>query len=151
MADETRDLRDVLTGVLLAGLGLAVAGYALATYRLGTPAAMGPGFFPTMLGGVLAALGAAIGLAAWRRTRPEAAPQPKPRAMLAVTAGILAFALTVRVLGFVPSAFLLVLCVGMADATNHLPRLLLLGAALTLLSWAIFVFGLGMPLSAFNL
>ena len=151
MPEQTRDLRDVLTGALLTGSGLAVLAYALANYRLGTPAAMGPGFFPAVLGGALALLGAAIGLTAWRRAQPEDGPAMKPRAMLAVTAGIFAFALTVRSLGFVPVAFLLVLCAGMADATNRLTRLLLLGAALTLLSWAIFVLGLGMPLSAFNL
>ncbi len=51
--------RDFWAGVMFLGLGGLFAGIAL-TYKLGTAARMGPGFFPFVLGAILAGLGIAI-------------------------------------------------------------------------------------------
>ncbi len=51
--------RDFWAGVMFIAVGGLFAGIAL-TYKLGTAARMGPGFFPFMLGAILALLGLAI-------------------------------------------------------------------------------------------
>ena len=57
--------RDFWAGVMFLVVGGLFAGIAL-TYKLGTAARMGPGFFPFMLGAILAALGLAILVSALR-------------------------------------------------------------------------------------
>ena len=57
--------RDFWAGVMFLVTGGLFAGIAL-TYKVGTAARMGPGFFPFMLGAILAALGVAILVSALR-------------------------------------------------------------------------------------
>lgn len=51
--------KDFYAGLMFAVVGIAFA-WGAATYNVGTGARMGPGYFPLMLGVVLAILGAAI-------------------------------------------------------------------------------------------
>ncbi len=57
-----RNQRDFWSGVMFLVLGVLFVIFSQA-YQLGTPARMGPGFFPTMLGALMALLGLGIG---WR-------------------------------------------------------------------------------------
>ena len=68
-----RDWADIWGGAVLALLGAGVAVYAGLRLDFGTLRAMGPGFFPTVLGALLAVLGAAVAFPAWAR----AAETPK--------------------------------------------------------------------------
>ena len=56
------DWREFIAGALFSAVGIAVALYASSHYQVGSAARMGPGYFPTMLGWVLAALGVVIAL-----------------------------------------------------------------------------------------
>lgn len=51
--------KDFFSGVMFMGLGAAFA-WGATTYNIGTGARMGPGYFPLMLGVLLALIGAAI-------------------------------------------------------------------------------------------
>ena len=51
--------KDFFSGVMFMGLGAAFA-WGATTYNIGTAARMGPGYFPLMLGVLLALIGAAI-------------------------------------------------------------------------------------------
>ena len=59
-----RNHRDFWSGIMFLAMGVLFTIFSQA-YQLGTPARMGPGFFPTMLGVLMALLGVAI---AWRAT-----------------------------------------------------------------------------------
>ena len=61
-----RNHRDFWSGIMFLVLGVLFVIFSQA-YQLGTAARMGPGFFPTMLGALMALLGLAI---AWRSTAP---------------------------------------------------------------------------------
>ncbi len=50
---QDRDYRDIVGGMLVAAFGAAAALYSFAHYRLGSVVSMGPGMFPTALGGLL--------------------------------------------------------------------------------------------------
>ena len=52
--------KDFWAGLMFIGFGLFAALWAYANYQMGTAVRMGPAYFPTVLGGLLFLLGAAI-------------------------------------------------------------------------------------------
>lgn len=56
---QVKSQKDFFSGLLFMGVGVAFA-WGASTYSVGTGARMGPGYFPLMLGVVLALLGAVI-------------------------------------------------------------------------------------------
>src|SRR4051812_36237996 len=75
-----RSQKDFWCGVIFLVIGVAFMVLAR-DYRFGTAARMGPGFFPTMLGGLLAALGLGLALPALLRDG-DAFPRLHMRPML---------------------------------------------------------------------
>ncbi|KQX35279.1 hypothetical protein ASD04_14640 [Devosia sp. Root436] len=143
---------DVLTGGLCVLLGAGFAIYALVTLKVGTPSKMGSGFFPVMLGGLLAALGLVIGFRSLTNPGAEIAPDEEPlgaipwRAIVTLTLAPILFAATVRGLGL---ALATALCVGVVCFAS--PRMTLKMAigvtiGLTILCVAVFSFGLRLSL-----
>ncbi|NCW01579.1 MAG: tripartite tricarboxylate transporter TctB family protein, partial [Betaproteobacteria bacterium] len=56
---KIKNYRDFWAGILFMAFGLAFIVFAR-DYNMGTAAKMGPAYFPTVLGGLLSVLGAAI-------------------------------------------------------------------------------------------
>ncbi len=145
------DTRDLVAGLALIAVGLFVALYASNHYRMGDAARMGPGFFPTALGWILAGLGLIVVLFSFRRTVHAFEPPPFAlRPFLAVLLAILAFGLLIERIGLVPTALVMTVIAAFANSNFHLGRALLLGVFLAGLSWLIFSVGLQMTLPAFN-
>jgi hypothetical protein len=138
--------KDVLAGLAALGMGLLVIWTSL-DYRLGTPARMGPGMFPMVLGVLLALCGLGAALMGLRTV--ERAPALRLRAMLAVTGALVAFALTVERLGFIPATILLIFVAGMAERPVQWRALALLALILAPAAYALFVLFLGIPVPAF--
>lgn len=144
------DARDFIAGAALVAVGLFVALYASSHYKVGEPAHMGPGFFPTVLGWVLAGLGAITVLFSFRRTVHAFEPPPFAlRPFLAVLLAVAAFSLLIDRLGLVPTALIMTVIAAFASDGFHLGRALVLGVCLAALSWLIFSVGLQMTLPAF--
>lgn len=144
------DKQDLIAGAVLGGFGAFVAIYAAQHYEFGTTASMGPGYFPVVLGSILAALGLAIMLLSARRVPGEAWRAPiAMRPLLAVLVAVLVFAALILKLGLVPATVALTLVASLAEPKFRLQRAILLGSSLALLSWLIFKVGLKMPLPAF--
>ena len=139
-----RDHGDIWGGAILALAGAGVALYAGARLEFGSLRAMGPGFFPTVLGVLLALLGLAVALPAWRR----AAEMPVIRwsDAGAVIAAILVFGLGMGRIGVVPACFLSVLIASVPAPHRGWLWRLVLAACVTALTWAVFIFGLRMGL-----
>ncbi len=138
--------KDLLAGLAALALGAAVIFISL-DYRLGTPGRMGPGMFPLALGVVLALCGfgaALLGLRSFER-----APALRIRAMLAVTAALVLFALTVERLGFIPASVILIFVSGLAETPVKWRALALLSIILAPAAYALFVLLLGIPSPAF--
>jgi len=115
-------------------------------YRFGTPARMGPGFFPIMLGGILVALGLSLTVPALIRTG-EPLSRVHLRPLLTILAAIVVFALLLQPLGFVLAATILVLISGLADPELRPVESVGLALLLTTFSVVIFVMMLGLPLN----
>ena len=139
-----RDYYDLLGGGALAALGLGVAAYSGAHYDFGTLRQMGPGFFPVVLGGLLAGLGLIVALPAWRR-QTEARPFDLPEAVAALGA-ILVFALTMNRLGLILATALAVLIATLPAARPGALWRLVLAGVVTVLVWLVFKVALAMTI-----
>lgn len=139
-----RDQHDLWGGLGLAALGLAVAGHALTAFEFGTLRAMGPGFFPAVLGGLLAVLGVMIAVPAWARAG-EARPFHLPEAV-AVLAAVVLFGAGLSRLGLVVTTALAVLLASWPAPRPGAGWRLALAGIVTALTWLVFGVGLQMTI-----
>lgn len=140
------DPRDMAGGILVAALGLAFVIPAL-NYPLGRLAAPGPGAFPMSLGLITVVLGLAIivrGFVMGGGQRVEI----HIRSAVAVTGAILAFALLIRVIGLVPTLFIVVIVSALGSSQSRLWPTLAIAAGSAAGGWLVFIVGLGLPIPA---
>jgi len=136
--------RDFLAGLLFLVVG--VGAFVVAQdYSFGTARRMGSGYFPTVLAGILAALGAILILLSLfgRRDASEALAL---RPVLVVISGSLAFAFLLRPAGLVIAMITMVLIAAIGSRTAKLLPSLLLAGGLAAGSVVVFVWALGQPL-----
>lgn len=138
-----KDIQDIVGGVAMAALGTFVALYAR-QYDFGTLARMGPGFFPTVLGWVLAVLGVAIALPAWFRSGH--APKVEWRTGAIVLGSVVLFAVLLKTVGLIVATALSVLLSSMADREITWKGRILVSVGVTVVTVLIFITGLGMIL-----
>jgi hypothetical protein len=139
-----RSQGDFWCGLIFVAIGLAFL-IAAQNYRMGSAARMGPGYFPTLLGGLLALLGLSLTVPALLRSG-EPFPRLHLRPMLALLAAILAFALLLEPAGFVIALIVLVLISAVADPQLRRIEAAMMALLLTLFSVLIFHTLLGLPL-----
>jgi Tripartite tricarboxylate transporter TctB family len=139
--ERRRSFPDVLAGGIFVLIGGAFVVGSLG-YELGTPLRMGPGYFPLLVGVIVAALGLAIvlkGLIAGEVISFGAIPW---RAVAAIVLALLFFGFTVDGLGFVPTCAVAALLTTLASSRVRPVRAVLVAAGLTVASTLIFVVGL---------
>ena len=136
--------KDFWSGVMFLAVGLAFVGLAR-NYELGTAQRMGPGYFPTTLGALLAVLGLIVaikGLAREERGGDIARFHFGP---LAVVLGAVAlFALLLRPAGLVAALTVLIGVSAYASHEFRLREVVPLAAFLVVLVLAVFIWGLGL-------
>lgn len=142
-----KDLQDLIGGLAMLAIGAFAALYAWQNLEIGELARMGPGFFPLVLGSILAVLGLLIALPAF--FRPGSGPLGIDfKALFFVTLALLLFAFLLRPLGVLLTSMVMVLV-----STLPLPlsavgwktrALTALGVAAV--TWVVFILGLGMNL-----
>lgn len=139
------DALELAGGLMVLAGGCAVA-LGATTYRIGELTRMGPGYFPLVVGTVLALLG--VGLVLASRTTHSTLPSLRVKPVLAVFAGLIFWALTIERLGLVPSTLGLVVLVSLAQDR---PSLVMIGATAVFLiafSVGVFIYALGVPIPA---
>jgi len=131
-----------------AGLSLIVTGagafYIAQGYPMGTALRMGAGYFPTVLSGLLVALGAVIMLRGLRSTDRIEGPVSW-RALFILPLALALFGFLVDRAGFVPAMLVIVVGSALAGTEFKLIEVLALAVVLTALSVAVFIYGLGLP------
>ncbi len=141
--------KNALAGLMF--IGLAVLGLWLSRhYPIGTALRMGTGYVPRLLCWILLALGAVILVQGLRE--PDTGHPADPGAparlwpIVVVTASLVAFALSIEQLGLVVSILLLI-GIGSLAARGIKPwEVLAAAVGLIVLSWAIFILGLGLAI-----
>lgn len=138
-----KDMQDVLGGLALAALGTFAAVYAQ-QYEFGDLNRMGAGFFPVTLGVMLAVLGAMIAIPAFFRSGP--AIQVRWKAFALVMASIVAFALTLKVLGLILATMLTVVLASLADDDTNWKSRAMIAVGVAVITYLVFGLGLSMVL-----
>jgi hypothetical protein len=139
--------RDFLAGLLFVALGAGGSAVAL-SYPFGSLQQMGPGFFPRILGVILAGFGVVTMIRGLR----SGVPVPGtwgwfPLAVL--TASMIAFGWLMEHVGMVPSVAVLVVASAYAGREFRWGEAALLAVAMCLLAVGIFSWGLGLPYDLF--
>src|SRR5262249_4318166 len=139
-----RSQKDFWSGLLF--IAVAVFFIVMAThYRIGTPEAMGPGFFPIAVGLLLAGLGAIIAGRSFALDGPPIDRIHLPPLAITIVAVVL-FGVALNWLGLVAAVIVLVIAGGYADRSVRPIENAGLAIALAFFSVAVFVWLLGLPL-----
>lgn len=138
-------LKDILAGSAFVVFGVAFAAISL-TYEVGSTLQMGPGFFPLVLGAILALIG--ILIIAKGFIAGEGAPigHIPWRSVILLTAAIVFFGVTVRGLGLVPALLVTVALAGFSEPRAGVVWPIAISIGLTVLSVLIFVVALQLRL-----
>ncbi len=134
--------KDLWAGLLFTTIGIAAL-LISQDYPLGTPRRMGPGFFPTILGWLLVALGLAIALRPGQSFNRPSLREVRP---FLTIAAVVVFAVIVDRVGVVVSTCALVVVNALGSPVRSWIETLALALALSAFVTVVFVYGLGLPL-----
>jgi hypothetical protein len=138
-------MREVISGLALMLGGAAYAIDAVATLPLGTLRRMGPGMFPVGLGGLLFLIG--VGVFVPALVHSEKIPPVNARALVAVLAGVVAFAMLIGSAGLFTAILVSTVLSSLAVPGNRPLSVLLLSLGLMVFAWAIFILILNLPIA----
>jgi hypothetical protein len=138
--------RDALRGALFAAIG-AGAVYRGIGYGVGNSNAMGAGYLPVLVGGLLILLGLSDVVRSAARGGGVHMPAIQPWPVLCLACGVVGFGLLIDDGGLLPAIAVLVGFAFLARRRFKSLEALIIFALLAALSSALFVFGLGSPVS----
>ena len=145
-------------GVIFASIGLMFAVIArglsfgdtvlLAGYTMGTPARMGPGFFPFWLGVILVGLGALISIVAVGTHGGHEGNLERFhwKELFFVLAAICLFGILLKAIGMLLAGIVLIVGAGFGSHSFNLRKSLMLAVFLVIFCALVFVFGLKLPI-----
>jgi hypothetical protein len=135
--------------MMLIGLGAAYLGLG---YDVGTLNDMGPGYFPVVVGVILAAMGVLIAFGA-KQAAPadgEENQLPEWRGWFCITGSIAAFILLGHYGGLVPATFAVVFISALGDRQNSIKTAFLFATAMVVVCVTVFVWALQMQFPLFR-
>ena len=138
-----RNNRDFWAGFMLIVLGAASI-FIARDYPFGSTMRMGPGYFPSMLGGILVLFGIYVMIVGLRKGE-KIAVHCSLRAVIVLSLSLIAFGVLMSHAGFIPAMAVLIFGSASAGREFKFVEVLLLTVILTGISVAIFIWGLGLP------
>jgi putative tricarboxylic transport membrane protein len=135
--------KDFWAGMMLTGIG-AAAMFIARDYRFGSALRMGPGFFPTILGGILIAFGVCI-MAVGLKSGEKIQGSLSLRALIMLPLSLILFGVLMEKAGFIPALVALVFVSAASGREFKFVEVLLLTVVMTVASAALFIWGLGLP------
>lgn len=148
MTKEFPKSKDFYAGLMFAAIGVAVIVIAR-NYGMRLGAYIGAGYFPTFVGGLLALVGFAMMVISVRKEGSPIEGGWHFRPLVIVLCSVIAFALLIKSAGLAIAGVMVSLLSSLAGWDFRLARTLVLSVALTALSVAVFVYGLGLPMRVF--
>jgi hypothetical protein len=143
---KIKHAKDFWSGVMFTAFGVAFAGIAQ-NYDMGTAARMGPAYFPTVLGGLLALLGLIIILYSFKTDEHDSQVDKfhfKP--LVLILGAVVAFGLLLRPAGLLVALAVLVIVSSLGSNEFKWREIIPLTVGLALLVLAVFVYGLSMTI-----
>ena len=142
------DNKDFLTGLMFIGVG-ALGIYMAQDYPMGSALRMGPGYFPIVLSGLLILFGIYCLIQGLLKPEKLKGDGWSLRALVILPIGAVIFGLLMEYAGFIPALVVLVFVSAYAGSEFKFVEVLLLSIGLTIGSWALFIWGLGLPYPLF--
>ena len=142
------DNKDFLTGLMFIGVG-ALGIYMAQDYPMGSALRMGPGYFPIVLSGLLILFGIYCLIQGLLKPEKLKGDGWSLRALVILPIGAVIFGLLMEYAGFIPALVVLVFVSAYAGNEFKFVEVLLLSIGLTIGSWALFIWGLGLPYPLF--
>jgi hypothetical protein len=143
MKFDWRYNRDFFAGLFYIFLG-AMGMWMARDYPFGSALRMGPGYFPSVLGGMMIAFGVAVMLMGIKNNE-KIKPGFSWRALIVLPIATVVFGVAMEEAGFIPALLLLIPVSAAASKEFRWLEVLLLTIGLTIMSLAVFIWGLGLP------
>jgi hypothetical protein len=115
---------------------------------MGNAMRMGPGYFPTWIGGILAILGAIITLTSFTVEGEKIKPFGW-RGIIMLSLGFVFFGWAIDRIGFVAGLFVMIFCSALAGKEFRLLEVLIMSVILIISAIALFIYGLKVPFHLF--
>jgi hypothetical protein len=135
--------RDFFAGLVYIGTG-AVGMIIALDYPFGSALRMGPGYFPTVLGGLMIAFGIAV-LLMGVKNNEKIKGGWSIRALIVLPISAVVFGYVMEHVGFIPALALLIPLAAASGNEFKWKEIIPLTIGLTILSLGIFIWGLGLP------
>jgi putative tricarboxylic transport membrane protein len=135
--------KDVWGGAMLIAIGIAAVVIAR-DYPFGTSLRMGPGYFPTLLGAVIALFGLTLMVKGIMKAEAFEGGWSL-RALVLLPLSLVLFGVLMERAGFIPALAALIFGSAAAGTEFRLGEVALLTVALTAFAVAVFIWGLGLP------
>jgi hypothetical protein len=135
--------RDFFAGLVYIGLG-AVGMIIALDYPFGSALRMGPGYFPTVLGGMMVAFGVAV-LLMGVKNNEKIKGNWSIRALIVLPISSVVFGYVMEHVGFIPALALLIPLAAASGNEFKWKEVIPLTIGLIVISLAIFIWGLGLP------
>ena len=148
MKFDLRNNKDFLAGLLFILIGALAVVFARG-YPMGSAMRMGPGYFPTVLGGILFLIGVCVmlrGIFSGEKVKGEWGW--KPLALIALS--IVLFGFLMDKLGMIPALVAMFFAAALAGREFRFKEVLLLTVLMSVFAAGVFVYGLKLPYQLFT-
>ena len=136
--------KDFWAGLMFLGFGLFFAIWAVVNYQMGSAVRMGPAYFPTVLGGLMAVLGLLILAGSFAIEGPKV-PQMHFRPLVMILVANIAYGYLMKPLGLVGATAVLVFISALGGHEFKWKEVTVLYVVLIVFSVLVFVKGLTLP------
>ena len=136
--------KDFWAGVMFVAFGAGMAAIAVNSYQMGSAVRMGPAYFPSVLGGLLAILGLILLVRSFA-LKGEQVPQFSFRPLLFILAACVAFGYFLKPLGLLGAVALLIFIGAFGGHEFKWKEVTTLYVVLFIFSVLVFVKGLTLP------
>ena len=143
MKFDWRSNRDFFAGLMYVVTG-AAAMWIARDYPFGSALRMGPGYFPSVLGGITIAFGLYV-IAEGVRNNEKIIGNWSIRALIILPLATIVFGFMMEAAGFIPALLVLIPLSAAAGREFKWLEIALLTIGLTIASVAGFIYGLGLP------
>jgi len=141
---QIKSPKDFWAGAMFIAFGAGMAAIAIKDYQMGNAVRMGPAYFPTVLGGLLAILGLVLLLRALA-LKGEKIPQFHFRPLLLILAACVAFGYLLKPLGLLGALLVLVFISAYGGHEFKWKEVAVLFVVMFVFSVLVFVKGLTLP------
>ena len=143
MKFDWRNNRDFFGGLMYIVIG-AAGMWIARDYPFGSALRMGPGYFPSVLAGMMIAFGVTIMMMGFKNNE-KIKGNWSIRALIVVPLATVTFGYLMEEAGFIPALLVLIPFAAVAGREFKLVEIALLTVGLTILSTLMFIKGLGLP------